>query len=266
MLDNDAPLDDHIENQDDLHGQQDEVIENEVTSESSADSQETDEEKSNGVQKRINKITAEKYAIQREKDELAKRIAELESQKPVTQTVSDLKRPSLPDDIYDEEAMRQYHADIIEYTESVAESKATSSYERRQAEAAKAAEQSTQQERINAYAENAIKDGVDIDKLASAEKVLMQAGIKPELGNYLLTDPNGGKIATYLADNPAEMHEILSLDPVSAGIRIATEIKQKALSKTPKVSQAPEPVEVVKGGGVKEVDDFLTKYPTFEIL
>ena len=102
MLDNDAPLDDHIESQEDLHGQQGEVIENEVSSESSADSQETDEEKSNGVQKRINKITAEKYAIQREKDELARRIFELESQKPVTQPTSDLKRPSLPDDIYDE--------------------------------------------------------------------------------------------------------------------------------------------------------------------
>ena len=70
----------------------------------------------------------------------------------------------------------------------------------------------------------------------------------------------------YLSDNPAEMHEILLLDPVSAGIRIANEIKPKALSQTPKVSGAPDPIPEVKGGGYVEVDDFDKKYPGAVII
>jgi hypothetical protein len=63
------------------------------------------------------------------------------------------------------------------------------------------------------------------------------------------------------------MHEILALDPVSAGIRIATEIKPKVLSQTPKVSGAPDPIPEVKGaGGYVDTDDFSKKYPGAVII
>ena len=72
-----------------------------------------------------------------------------------------------------------------------------------------------------------------------------------ELLERIVSDVNGAKVAEFLVDNPAEMHEILALDPVSAGIKIANEIKPRALSKTPKVSGAPEPIADVKGGGTE---------------
>ena len=47
---------------------------------------------------------------------------------------------------------------------------------------------------------------------------------------------------------------------------IATEVKAKALSQTPKVSGAPDPIPEVTGGGYVAVDDFDKKYPGAEII
>ena len=86
------------------------------------------------------------------------------------------------------------------------------------------------------------------------------------LGRHIMSDPNGGKIVEYLHDNPAEMHDILSLDPMSASIKIANVIKAKALSTTPKVSNAPEPLPNISGGGTLEKDDFERKFPGTEFI
>ncbi|MEH6397368.1 hypothetical protein [Pseudoalteromonas sp.] len=91
--------------------------------------------------------------------------------------------------------------------------------------------------------------------------MLVDSGLKPELGQYLLTDPNGAKIAEYLHDNPAEMHEIIGMSPMNAAVKIANEIKAKALSTTPRVSNAPDPIEAINGGGYVEKDDFSRKFP-----
>ena len=102
--------------------------------------------------------------------------------------------------------------------------------------------------------------------MALAEQALKQNGLSDQLGQFLLNDPNGAKLVEYLNDNPAEMHEVLKLDPVSAGIRIANEIKPKALSQTPRVSGAPDPIPNVNGGGYVKVDDFNKQFPGAEII
>lgn len=240
------------------NAQVEETAETEVQSESSP-------EKLNGVQERINKITAEKYQAQREKEELERKLAEIESQKPV-QVSADVEQPSLPDDLYDEEAMRQYHIANQKYIQEVAQKNAQSAIENQQKTVAQQQQQAKQREVVTKYAENAQRDGVTIEKLQAAEAALNQAGISPQLGQYLINDVNGGKIVEYLHDNPAKMQEVLSLDPVSAGIKINAEIRAAALSKTPKVSNAPEPTLDIKGGGYKEVDDFDKKYPGAEFI
>ncbi len=247
-----------------------EVIKPEVNADSSPASEENHEEKSNGVQQRINDLTAKRYKEKRRAEEAEAKLAEYESKKVITdkapQATEQLNAPALPEDIYDEEAMRKYHADSFAYNKRVAESAAQSQFESQQKQSEQQARNVQHQKTVDNYAANATRDGVDLDKLLVAENTLKKAGLTNELGSYLLNDTNGAKIVEYLSDNPAEMHEILGLDPVSAGIRIATEIKPKVLSQTPKVSGAPDPIPEVSGGGYTEVDDFAKKYPGAEII
>ncbi len=234
--------------------------------ESSTTSEEQHEPKHNGVQKRINEITAQRYAAERERDELRKQLEEANKSKPQTPTTSDLVTPSLPDDLYDEDAMRKYHQDMVKYNQEIAQQAGKTAFETQQQQIKQQQAQQQEQELIGSYARNAISDGVDVEKLKVAETSLAQAGISPELGRYLMSDRNGGKIVEYLHDNQELMHEVLSMDPVSAGIKIATEIKPAALSTTPKVSAAPDPVPSFTGGGAEPRDDFESKNPGTEFI
>ena len=248
-----------------------EVAQPEVIAESSPASEEQHESKSNGVQNRINDLTAKRYKEERRANEAEAKLAEYEAnqanQTPSPQIEQTLTAPVLPEDIYDEEAMRKYHEDSQVYNASTAERFAKSQFESQQQASKQQEANAKHQVNLDKYAANATRDGVDFDKLLVAERTLKQAGLGNELGSYLMNDNNGAKIVEYLNDNPAEMHEILALDPVSAGIRIATEIKPKALSQTPKVSGAPDPIPEVKGaGGYVDTDDFSKKYPGAVII
>ena len=243
-------------------------LEAQSTDESSSSSEEIHEEKSTGVQKRINDLTAKRYTAEREAKELKEKLAQYESnQQTTTQPkVETVTAPSLPDDLYDDEAMRKYHNDMANYTNVVATQAATSTYEQQQKQSLQQTEQAKQKEIIDKWANNAIRDGVDINKLSGVEQTLNQAGLTPELGRYIMNDNNGAKIAEYLADNPSEMYSILAMDPVSAGIEIATKVKPKVLTQTPKVSNAPQPIAEVSGGGYVEKDDFDKTYAGYEII
>ena len=247
-----------------------EVTQPVVNAESSPASEENHEQKSNGVQQRINDLTAKRYQETRRADEAIEELAQYKAQQsnqtPAAQPVQDTSAPALPEDIYDEESMRKYYADNQVYNKQVAESSAQSQFESQQKQSMQQDLNAKNQVVMDKYAANATRDGVDFDKLLIAERTLKQAGISNELGSYLMKDNNGAKIVEYLNDNPAEMHEIMQLDPVSAGIRIANEVKPKALSQTPKVSGAPDPIPEVNGGGYVQVDDFSKKYPGAVII
>ena len=254
MLNEDAPVE---VDEDDL-GQDSESIE--ANSDSSSDSEEKHESKSNGVQERINQLTAKRYEEQRRADELQAKLDAIEASK--SKPIADAPEvPAYPDDLYDDEKMRKYHADMIAYNQKMALAASKATLLEYQQSAANAGKKTAQQEVVSSYAANAVKDGVDMDKLRLAESALNSAGISDALGSYIMRDKNGGKIAEYLYDNPSVMHEIISLDPVSAGIKIASEIKARALSTTPRVSGAPEPTPEIKGGGMAEKDDFSRRYP-----
>jgi hypothetical protein len=241
----------------------------EINAESSPASEENHDNKSNGVQQRINDLTAKRYQEARRADEAVEALAKYQAQAnqaPSNQPVQENIAPVLPEDIYDEDSMRKYHEDSQTYYTQTAQGAAKSQFESQQQESVQQAQNAKHQTNVDNYTKNATRDGVNFDKLALAEQTLKQNGLGNELGNFLLNDTNGAKIVEYLSDNPAEMHEILSLDPVSAGIRIANEIKPKVLSQTPKVSGAPDPIPEVKGGGYVAVDDFDKKYPGATII
>jgi hypothetical protein len=231
--------------------------------ESSPASEDNHEQKHDATQKRINTLTAKRYEETRRADALELKLAEMEKAQaqPVKPVVSTVGAPRMPDDMYDSEAMGQYHNDMVAYSTQVAQQTAASTFEENQKAVQEQKVQANAQQVVSAYSQNAVRDGVDMDKLRVAEQMLNQSGISDNLGQYIMGDPNGGKIVEYLGDNPAEAYELLALDPVSAGIKIANEIKPRALSTTPRVSNAPEPTREIKGGGTLEKDDFERNYP-----
>lgn len=239
-------------------------------SDSSPDSGDNHEQKQNSVQERINKITAEKYAAKREAEELRKQLeATRQNSTEVTQDVktqSIIEEPKLPEDLYDEEAVRKYNADLIAYNRKVAQDAAKSLYQDQLKEQEQARAQAAQQDAVKTWANNAQKSGVDLDKLGAAEKALANAGINGELAGHLMADPNGPAVAVHLAENPALMYEVLNMSPMAAAVKIETQIKAEALSKTPRVSNAPEPLPEINGGGMVEKDDFNRQFPDAEII
>jgi hypothetical protein len=250
---NEENVDAPVESVDDVVDQP--ITMDEATTESSTVSEENHEQKSSGAEKRINKLTAQRYEQERRAEAAEARIAEMEAAKPA-ETITPDNAPQLPADQYDQEAMQAYHNDMLKYTQETATSAANKAFEGQQKAGQVAQQQTEMQKVVSTFANNAIRDGVDMDKLRAAEQTLNQAGITPQLGEFLMKDQNGGKIAEFLHDNPSVMHEVLSMDPISAGHKIMTEIKPRALSTTPKVSNAPEPTPDIKGGGATDKDDF----------
>lgn len=230
------------------------------TAESSTASEEKHEVKPNGVQNRIDDLTRRRYEAERRADDLERQLADKGSEKPVT-AGEEIAPPSLPEDPYDQEAMEEYHRGMVKYSKEVATEAGKNAYDSQRKETQETKRQDDRKKVVSNYADNAMRDGVDLDKLRVAEKALNEAGISPELGSYIMSDPNGGKIAEYLYENPAAMHDVMSLDPVSAGIKIASEIKPLAISTAKKVSTAPDPIPDIKGGGTLEKDDFSRDFP-----
>ena len=220
------------------------------------------EQKPGGVQKRINEITSKMYDEKRRADELEARLNAKPAQAAPEVTGNEPVYPEITYDAEtDRESLRKYNAELIAYQRADAEANHT----RREQERAQAQAQAARSQVISNYQQNAIADQVDINQLKAAESALNSAGISPELGNYLMGDKHGGKLAVYLFENPEELQSLLSLDPISAGIKIATEVKARALSTVPSATQAPDPIPVITGGGMQAKDELDRLYPGVKI-
>lgn len=215
--------------------------------ENSPSASETQAEDKGNVQNRINKITAEKYAAQRELEQLKKKLESQPSQEPsAVQAPTDA--PTLPEDIYDEEAMRKYHSDMTTYNQEQAKKAAIATYEEQQKSVVTAQQQAKDREMVQNYTQSGLESGLTVEQMEVDEQIIVNAGINPELGRYIMADADGAKIVNYLASNPEAMHTILSASPMQASVMIETQIKAKA--KGPgNITKAADPVESVIGSG-----------------
>lgn len=237
----------------------------EVETESSPVSGESHEQKTNGVQDRINKITAKAYQQERRADDIQRQLddanAKLSSQTPAKVEAKAVTAPVLPEDIYDEDAMRKYYNDSASYNQELAQSTVNSTLEDQKRKRTEQVQKDKNQELISGYYSNAQRDGVDLDKLRVAETMVSQSGIDNSLAQHIMTDVHGGKIVEFLHDNPEVLQELTSMSPMAAAIKIANDIKPQALSQAPRVSNAPAPATDIRGGGVIEQDEFEKNYP-----
>lgn len=230
-----------------------EVQEPNQNSESSPETHAEDKPQvSENAQKRINELTAEKYALKKKLEELE--TAPKTEKAEVAPVVNN--EPSLPEDLYDEDAMRKYHADMLAYNRNLAKEAAESTYQQQQNTAQQRKAEEERQSLIRSFAEQGLKDGLTIEKMQMNEQILNGSGINGEVGAFIMNDANGAKLADYLANDAETLHKINAMSPMQAAVFIANEVKLKALAPS-NVSKAPEPTDTfVSGSGVASQDDF----------
>ena len=91
--------------------------------------------------------------------------------------------------------------------------------------------------------------GAKDDEIISVISTLVTAGVGGDLGNAVMSNPDGYFIAKHLAANPMEVHELTTMNPILAGTKFA-EMAAKASALKPKTSNAPEPATNLSGNGV----------------
>lgn len=186
--------------------------------------------KEDGFQKRINKVTADKYEQQRRADELQRKLDEMQA-KPKEASAA----PKLEDFDHDEEA---YNAASIKYqvSEAVKAERASIDTDAQQAKAAEA--QRAFNDRIVAM------NKPDFADVANSVPQL-PAGV----ADALVQSENGAELIYHLgthldmADKLASMsptQAIMELGRISANMNTNPEIKQSA---------APNPIEPITSGG-----------------
>lgn len=190
-----------------------------------------EEPKEDGFQKRINKVTADKYEQQRRADELQRKLDELEAAK--SQTTS--SAPTLEEFDHDDDA---YQSALIKH--QVAEAVKAQAAEQ-QKQAAQAQLQETQaafNERIVAM------NKPDFADVANAVPVLPNG-----VADALVQSENGPELIYHLGTHLDLADKLSSMTPqaammelgrISANMNTKPEIKQSA---------APEPIEPITSGG-----------------
>ena len=232
--------------------------EGEDDAESSADSGETHdkpiftEEQQRIFDDAIGKKVFKLREKEREAEQLRKRLEELEQPETRSRPVV----PALPDPfaVSDEEYKRQIMHREQALISAAAYDTRQQMLQTQQAQMAQEAAQKQQEvlvEKVQSYAQRAKTLGVKAEELQAAGSIVGQFGIDDSLVQYILEDDHGPLITKYLAQNVAELDSLRHLHPTMAAVRIATQIKAKAVALKPKFTQAPDPIRRPQPSGAQ---------------
>lgn len=241
----DAAIQDLTEQEESAPPEEKEEIE-ETEEEPAAEGDETSEpekpEVSKGFQKRINKRTADYYREKNRADELEKKIANLEAQRPVDVG----NKPKEEDFDYDREA---YQEALIEWKveQGIAKSlrQSTANQAKSQADTV-----------LDNYKAKVEQSGLD-----DFDEVVTELYQNKVLGNAaydaILHQDNGPLIEYHLAKNLDLAAKIGSKTPAQQAAEIGKLSVKLAAPKGKKITKAPDPVKPAQSGGgglSKEMD------------
>jgi len=203
------------------------------------------------LKKKIAKQTFAQRQAERERDELKKKLEEIETKsQPV---LSKVDIPPIPDSWDD-----NYEARIRERDNAIMQNAKFEAAEAQRLQAQAEQQRKTEREQFNRQQElsetlatNSKKLGVDPARLDSAQEVLVKqisdsGRDMTRIVDRLLSDPMGALMIQHLATNQLDMHDIIYASPEDAGFLLA-EVKQKAALLKPKPSSAPSPATTLSG-------------------
>lgn len=234
------------------------------------DGEDTAAKPKSGVQKRIDELVRQRSDVERDRDywrDLALQSNQKATQEPEPQAQT-LDIPPMPRDI-DFDTPEDYQKAVAERDAKLVEL-AVSRIQSQQTETQAAATANERQLKFNQ----------SVDKLAEthpdAKAVIYgrdSATITASMADVLLGLDNGAEVAYELASKPGESYRISQLPPVEQAIEIGRLSATVSLPKPKTLSQAPEPVKPVGGGGEPakvdpdklSIDDWMEKRRAGEI-
>jgi len=235
----------------------------ETEQEEKVESQETEAQEDSpinqeAVQKRIDKITFQRYEEKQKREEAEKRAQELEERiKSLENSINNVpikEVPALPDPLDDnfEQALKEREAIIKQ--NAIEESKLDFQRESKEAQLKKQEEQNQQElvKLVNKVYSDAEKIGMTKDDMLEADRTVSLFVKDPSLSRFIL-EKGAGTIKA-LASNIADLEAIGKMDAISA----ASYITSKVLPKQNSTPETPEPLDIPSGKGATEkVSPFL---------
>lgn len=198
------------------------------------------------VDKKIHKLTFEKYEEKRKREALESELKALKHK--AADGADKVEIPPIPDR-YDpdfEEKMEARDKAIMEQANANAAVQ-VDQQNRQQAEA-----QALQQNITKMYA-GAEKLGIKESEMQEADNKVAMFVTDPALAKYILGREDSTQVVKYLADSIVELDELSKMEPTAAAAKIAAEIAPKASEafkqKTP---GAPNPLDIPGGRGAPE--------------
>lgn len=194
------------------------------------------------IQKRINKITAEKYAEKRRADDLERKLNEASAHTPQAQT-QNVAEPKLEDFDYDEAA---YTAALIDFKVSQKVKLEADNIQQRQQQA-----QATERAQQVSNDFN-LKVATFIEKSPDYEQVVANVPQLPEQTlNAIMQHEKGPEMAYYLGKHLDVADSIANSDPITAAMTLGQISAQlDAKPKQVVTSAAPDPIVPVGSAGV----------------
>lgn len=231
-------------------------VEQETIAEEAPASEEQHEQKSYGYEKRINKLTAQKYEqldeINRLKAELDKR-ADTERPQPTR-----VEAPN-PDLQFDDPA--KWQEQMIAYNQQMW---------REQQEADRRAEESARQQQAQQEAAKKRQQeffnksetlGVDVEK-ALQSAALIQHRVSNEAAELLIQHSAAPALFEHLASNPVALEELNSVSNPFEMVEKINAMASQAVTRN--ISSAPEPAPTLSGVSAREPDEFDSRFPSAE--
>jgi hypothetical protein len=189
---------------------------------------------------------------EREAETLRRRLEELEARIPQQ------GRPVVPESP-DPFALSdvEYRQKLVQRDQAIREAAAWEAQQQAlqwQRQQAQLEQQQRQQERqqaeVMAYADRAKKLGVAAAELQEAGTLVAGYGIDPALVEMILADDHGPLLTKYLAKNQLELERLVQMPVTMAAVRLATDLKAKAVAMKPKVTKTPDPLNQPRNSGV----------------
>jgi hypothetical protein len=202
---------------------------------------EPDKPKSDGVQKRINKLTGRVYSERAKREEAERKLAEFEKKPELPE-----KAPTLEDFDFDEDLHKEA---LIKYSVDAALS------ERDQKSQSQTIEDQRKEASIK-YNKRVEESGIgDEIKEASLNLVDAKIPISMEAIDAIYEDENGPLITKYLGNNLDKVEELSNMSPLSAVREIGKLSVKLSTVKPKKTTKAPAPVKIAGSGGTASVKD-----------
>ena len=188
-----------------------------------------------GVQKRIDRLTQEKYRLRAELDFL--RSQQPQQAQPAQQAQQTSQAPKL----------EQYNS-IEEYLDALADHKASQKFDHLAKEREAKESQTRQQQEVAKLHESYTKQTEQARQAYEDFDDVVQdpdLPISQAMAEAIMRSSNGADVAYYLGKNPDQAARIASLDPFSAAVEIGRIAATVVRPQPRKASSAPPPIQPV---------------------